>query len=81
MGNSFENGWCVLLTSLMLLFSSCFKDEAPNAECDILKSYVSMASPEDVFFHLSDTLVTVLETDSLVTFKVKTGADVSRMSP
>lgn len=81
MGNSFENGWCVLLTSLMLLFSSCFKDEAPNAECDILKSYVSMASPEDVFFHLSDTLVTVLETDSVVTFKVKTGADVSRMSP
>ena len=52
------------------LFSSCFKDEAPNAECDITQAYVHVDNPGDMFFNNSDTLINVMSTDSVITFKI-----------
>lgn len=61
--------------------TSCIKDEPLNAECDIERASVKVANPEQVFFQLSDTAVTVLYTDSVVTFHVRTSADLSAMAP
>lgn len=63
------------------LFSSCFKDEAPNAECDITQAYVHVDNPGDMFFNNSDTLINVMSTDSVITFNVKKNADISTMAP
>jgi hypothetical protein len=61
--------------------ASCFKDEAPNAECDILRASVSVAAPDEVFFNLSDSAVAVLSTDSTVTFNVRKNANLSALAP
>ena len=63
------------------VFTSCFKDEEPNAECDIQKAFVHMDKPEDVFAQKSDTLVDVRSNVSDVVFYIKPGVDVSKMAP
>ena len=63
------------------LFSSCFKDEAPNAECDITQAYVHVDNPGDMFFNNSDTLINLMCADSVITFNVKKKADISALAP
>ena len=63
------------------LFSSCFKDEAPNAECDITQAYVHVDNPGDMFFNNSDTLINLMSADSVITFNVKKNADISALAP
>lgn len=61
--------------------TSCFKDEAPNAECDMLKAYVHVDNPGAVFAQLSDTLVDVRSNVSDICFYTRPGVDVSKMAP
>lgn len=71
----------LLGAAFCLSFSSCFKDEPLNAECDIEQAYVHLDTPTDVFFAESDTLINVLSDANDITFEVKEGADLSRMAP
>ena len=71
----------LLGAALCSSFSSCFKDEPLNAECDIEQAYVHLDNPTDVFFAPSDTLVNVLYTSSNIVFEIKDTADVSAMAP
>ncbi len=63
------------------LFSSCFKDEPLNAECDIEQAYVHVDNPTDIFYSVTDTLVNVLSDVTDITFSVKAGVDLTAMSP
>ena len=51
-----------------MALSACFKDEAPNAECDIEAAFVSVDQATDVFNNLSDTLVAVPSTSTDIVF-------------
>lgn len=73
--------WPYLLCSFCLLFSSCLKEEAPNAECDITQSYVRLPNPEAYFFQVSDTLQRVAYADSTITFGVRRTADCTQLAP
>ena len=64
-----------------LLFSSCFKEEAFNAECDIEQVFVHIDQPEKLFFNVTDTLKNVLSTDSTIVFSVRHGADLTAIAP
>lgn len=61
--------------------TSCFKDEAPNAECDITKAWVHIDEPEGTFFNESDTLKNVMYSDSRIFFAVKPNSDITALSP
>ena len=63
------------------MLSSCFKDEAPNAECDILQAFVHLDNPENVFAQKSDTLIDVRSNVQDIVFNKKPGTDVSKMAP
>lgn len=71
----------VLALATMLSVSSCFKDEPLNAECDIEEITLNVASPEDVFFQLTDAYQSILSTDSTIVIEVKTKADISAVTP
>ena len=57
-----------LMALLCMALSACFKDEAPNAECDIEAAFVSVDQATDVFNNLSDTLVAVPSTSTDIVF-------------
>ncbi len=59
---------------VMLLASSCMKDEPLNAECDIEQVILRSSHAEEVFFNLTDSAQTVLYTNSKVVFNVRRGA-------
>ena len=62
--------------------TSCFKDEAANSECDITEAYVHLESPTDVFFSPTDTLRSVLYTQSEIHFdNVRNKADLTALAP
>ncbi len=63
-----------------MTLTSCFKDEPLNAECDIETVTVHCPNPENVFFNLTDTMQNVLSADSVVTFSVRSNADMSKAS-
>lgn len=71
----------LLLAALCPMLSSCFKDEPANAECDIEVAWVHAEEPEKMFYNLTDTLVKVLYTDNLITFNVRSSADLSALAP
>ena len=71
----------LLLAALCPVLSSCFKDEPANAECDIEVAWVHAEEPEKMFYNLTDTLVKVLYTDNLITFNVRSSADLSALAP
>ena len=71
----------LLLAALCPMLSSCFKDEPANAECDIEVAWVHAEEPEKMFYNLTDTLVRVLYTDNLITFNVRSSADLSALAP
>lgn len=67
--------------SLVLLsgLTSCIQDEAPNAECDLLKVIVHAPKPSEVFYSLNDTIREVSTSENKVVFKVREGADLSQL--
>ena len=73
-------------TSIITLFvctalTSCFKDEAPNAECDITKAWVHIDNAGDTFYQLSDTAINVMYDRNDISFTVRRKADVSHIAP
>lgn len=62
-------------------FSSCIKDEPLNSECDIEKAYVHVDNPARLFFNEADTLVNVLYSEDFIRFRIRKGADLTRMAP
>ncbi|MBQ0121638.1 MAG: PCMD domain-containing protein [Bacteroidales bacterium] len=72
---------CALAVAAMFSLNSCFKDEPLNAECDIDKMTLHVASPENVFFQLSDTVKDVAYSDTVMSITVRAGADVSAVTP
>ena len=41
----------------ILSLTSCFKDEAPNAECDITQAWLHADDPSEMFYQASDSNV------------------------
>lgn len=70
-----------LICAIALCCSSCFKDEPLNAECDIEQAYVHVDNPSEIFYNLTDTLVTVASDADIVTFKLKDDVDLSSFAP
>ena len=64
-----------------LALSSCFKDGAPNAECDIIEASLHVDNPTDIFYNPTDTLVRVLYTDDNISFSVRRKADLTALAP
>mgnify|MGYP002521574511 CR=1 FL=1 len=71
----------VAFLTLSTTFAGCFKDEPQNTECDILTASVTVAHPAEVFFHESDTLMTIGSEASTITFTVRRAADLTSMAP
>ena len=71
----------VAFPALSIAFAGCFKDEPLNAECDIMEASVTVAHPAEVFFHESDTLVTIGSEATTITFTVRRAADLTSMAP
>ena len=73
----------VVAISLVMttLCTSCFGDEPDGCEADIEVVTLHVSSPEDFFFQATDSMQIVFSTDSVVTFAVRGGADVSALSP
>lgn len=73
----------VVAISLVMttLCTSCFGDEPDGCEADIEVVTLHVSSPEDFFFQATDSMQVVFSTDSVVTFTVRGGADVSALSP
>ena len=73
----------VVVISLVMttLCTSCFGDEPDGCEADIEVVTLHVSSPEDFFFQATDSMQVVFSTDSVVTFAVRGGADVSALSP
>ena len=74
-------GLAMLVMTLSLVLSSCFKDEPLNAECDIEQVSIHVANPNEVFFQVTDTLKQVLYTDSVINFNVRSHADLTALAP
>jgi hypothetical protein len=74
-------GIFMLTAAGTLCLSSCIKDEAPNAECDIEQAVMHTANPSDLFHNAYDTLKVVASADSVVEFKVKINADLTALAP
>ena len=66
-----------------LSLTSCFKDEAPNAECDITKAWVQLGEDEwqNMFFNISDTTKKVLYSDRNIYFTVRPEARLDSICP
>lgn len=64
-----------------VVLTSCFKDEAPNAEADITKAWLHTDVPTEMFFQTSDTLINVLYSTNEIKFSVRRKADVSALAP
>ena len=71
----------LILLLAPLCLASCFKDEAPNTEADIEHVAVSVGDPLKTFFQLSDTAQTVPFSDSTITFRVRSHADITALAP
>lgn len=71
----------LLVIALSSVFTSCFKEEPLNAECDILEASVSVSKPEEMFYHSSDSKIQVPYTDSTIIFSVRRHADLNSIAP
>lgn len=77
-----KHSFYLLLASLTVGgFSSCIKEEALNAECDITRASVSVAEPTHFFYQESDTAQVVAYTDSIITFTVRPLSDRTALAP
>lgn len=58
-----------------LLSTSCIREEALNAECDVEACHVEMERPETMFYAAADTARRVFSVDSVITFSIREDAD------
>ena len=65
----------------MLIFNSCIREEALNAECDITRVVLSVPSPANFFYQLSDSIKNVSSSDSVITYQVRDSADITALAP
>ena len=65
----------------VLSLTSCFKDEAPNAECDITRAWLHAENPTEMFLQLSDSLINVEADHSDIRFSVRRKADITALAP
>lgn len=70
-----------LFTLGCLFFTSCFKDEPLNAECDIEQAYIHTDKPTKMFENITDTLVKVQSNETNITFTMKVSADITKLAP
>ena len=78
------NRFPVLAAATMCFsLSGCIQDEPLNSECDIEMVSIHLDNPLGTFFNTSDTLQTLLSTDSVVTFNVRRNhaADLTTVKP
>ena len=61
--------------------SSCFKAEPLNAEADIEKAVVAVDNPEAFFYNATDAAIDVLSDQTLITFEVRSSADLTAVAP
>lgn len=71
----------LLFIALSAVFTSCFKEEPLNAECDILEASVSVSKPEEMFYHSSDSKLQVPYTDSTIIFSVRRHTNLNAIAP
>ena len=65
-----------------LAFTSCFKEEPLNAECDIVKAYIHAGDKLDEWFlNASDTLVSVQSDQNKIEFTMSGGVDLTQIAP
>ena len=69
------------IPAVMISLSSCIKDEAPNAECDIEEVTVVVDEPESFFFNVTDMTKSIPSADSVIVFSVRRKADISSVAP
>ena len=67
--------------AMMLLNTSCFGDEPKGCEADIETAILHVAYPEQFFFQATDSMKVVFSTDSVISFTVRSDADVSALAP
>lgn len=77
----FKQAAAILAFGCTLSFTSCFKDEPLNAECDIEQAYLHADNPEDIFLNLTDTLINVNSTEDVINFTVKRNTDLTKLAP
>ena len=65
----------------LLTLTSCFKDEAPNAECDIVQAWIHADAPPAMFYQASDSLVYVISDKTDIRFTVRRKADITALAP
>ena len=44
----------IAIVAFATTLTSCFKDEAPNNECDIVEARIQVENPDEVFFQQSN---------------------------
>ena len=63
------------------LLSSCFKDEAPNAEADIEKVSIVVDYPMQVFYNVTDALVEVPSAQNNIVVETRRQNTVTHYAP
>lgn len=83
MRKSFSKFIAISLSAICAIsFTSCFKDEPLNAECDIEQAYISPGDKLDAWFEKpADTLVSVQSDQTKIEFAMAGSADLSRQAP
>lgn len=71
----------IIAAAVSGIFTSCIKDEAPNAECDIERAYIHADVPEDIFLKATDSIGLVNEDAKTVNFIVRKGTDLTAIAP
>ena len=73
----------LMVTAASLCLTSCFKKEAPNAECDILQAHLHLDDNTiaEYLYNPSDTLVNVPYSSKEIIFTIKGNADLTHMAP
>ena len=70
-----------LTIAMLLINTSCFGDEPKGCEADIETARLHVDHPELFFFQATDSMKIVFSTDSVITFAVRSSADVSHLAP
>ncbi|MCH5175955.1 MAG: PCMD domain-containing protein [Prevotellaceae bacterium] len=71
----------VFLTAIVCMcLTACFKEEPLNAECDIVQAWMHYDDTSYVW-NSSDTIVNLSSVDSVITFTVKSGKDLTHLAP
>lgn len=76
--------FCPVTVAVCTVFSSCFKDEPLNSECDITTASVHLGDPATVFYNASDTSAFITKdyaSTDIVFNNVVKAADLTRLSP